>query len=182
MPKTPTRKAAGLKKSGSAKKTTAAQHKASHAPNGEIDYGPLAQRIGYHLRRAQVAVFADFYACFDPVTIRPVQYSILTIIEHNPGLLQTQVAMALGIKKANFVGLISDLEQRGLVTRIQQETDRRSYGLYLSAQGQDFMPQLHDLALHHEQRVVRGLSKSTCQDLFASLQVIARRHPASASS
>lgn len=144
---------------------------------GSIDYGALDERIGYHLRRAQIAVFADFYATFDAVQIRPVQYSILTIIEANPGLLQTQVSDALGIRKTNFVGLIVGLEKRGLVMRVQQKGDRRSYGLYLSEAGKDFMPQLHALALEHEHRVIGSLADGQCQSLFDQLKRLAGQIP-----
>lgn len=140
-----------------------------------IDYGPLDARVGYHLRRAQIAVFADFYTCFEGVDIRPVQYSILTIIEYNPGLLQTQVSEALGIRKPNFVALIVDLEKRGYVERIQQESDRRSYGLYLTKNGKSFMTRLHALALAHEDRVIGTLGPKKTKELFAMLKAIASK-------
>ena len=82
-----------------------------------IDLGPLPELIGYVLRRAQLAVFQDFFAAFAPFDIRPAQFSVLTIIERNPGLTQTQVAEALGIKRTNFVGMLDELEKRGLAER-----------------------------------------------------------------
>ena len=95
-----------------------------------IDLGPLPELIGYVLRRAQLAVFQDFFAAFAPFDIRPAQFSVLTIIERNPGLTQTQVAEALGIKRTNFVGMLDELEKRGLAER-RQARDKRSYALYL---------------------------------------------------
>jgi len=74
-----------------------------------IDLGPLPELIGYVLRRAQLAVFQDFFAAFAPFDIRPAQFSVLTIIERNPGLTQTRVAEALGIKRTNFVGMLDEL-------------------------------------------------------------------------
>jgi DNA-binding MarR family transcriptional regulator len=69
------------------------------------------------LRRAQLAVFQDFFMAFAPFDIRPAQYSVLTVIERNPGLTQSQVAEALGIKRTNFVGMLDALEARGLTER-----------------------------------------------------------------
>ena len=73
------------------------------AGNGgrRINDGPLRDSIGYALRRAQVAVFPNFYEAFAELEIRRAQYSVLTIIELNPGVSQTQAADALGIKKTN---------------------------------------------------------------------------------
>ncbi len=49
-----------------------------------LDFGPLAGRLGYALRRVQIAVFRDFFDAFQPFAIKPAQYSILTLIELNP--------------------------------------------------------------------------------------------------
>ena len=57
---------------------------------------------------------------------------MLTVIERNPGLTQTQVAAALGIKRTNFVGMLDELEKRALAERRQTARDKRSYALYLT--------------------------------------------------
>ena len=68
-------------------------------------------------------MFRDFFAVFAPFDIKPAQYSILTIIERNPGLKQAQVCDALGIKRTNFVAMIDELERRGLVRRAESPGD-----------------------------------------------------------
>ena len=78
-----------------------------------IDLGPLPALIGYVLRRAQLAVFQDFFGGVRAVRHPPAQFSVLTIIERDPGLTQTQVAEALGIKRTNFVGMLDELDKRG---------------------------------------------------------------------
>jgi DNA-binding MarR family transcriptional regulator len=118
-----------------------------------IDYGPLDERSGYWLRRAQIAVFQDFFQTFRAFDIRPAQYSALTVIERNPGLTQTQVADALGIKKANFVAMIKELERRGLARRQAARNDRRSYGLFLTDPGAKLIRDMHAASADHEARV-----------------------------
>ena len=49
--------------------------------------------------------------------IRPAQFSVLEVIGRNPGLRQTQVSFALGMKTTNFVPLLDQLERRGLAAR-----------------------------------------------------------------
>jgi DNA-binding MarR family transcriptional regulator len=119
-----------------------------------IDYGPLAERLGYVLRRAQLAVFQDFIAAFAAHDILPAQYSVLTLIEHNAGLTQTRLAQALGIKKTNLVAMIDTLEERGLVRRQATSTDRRTRALALTRAGAGLMPALHRLSAAHEARVM----------------------------
>jgi DNA-binding MarR family transcriptional regulator len=142
-----------------------------------IDFGPLAERLGYVLRRAQIGVFRDFFAAFTPFDIKPAQYSILTIIERNPGLKQTQVCDALGIKRTNFVAMIDELEARGLVRRDEAPADRRSYALVLTPEGDALMPKLHETSAAHEQRIIDFLGcgrhaemRDTLAELVAYLE------------
>ncbi len=123
----------------------------------QIKFGSLVDGLGYALRRAQLASFKSFQQVFGEAGITPAQYSALLIIELNPGLRQNQVSDALGIKRANFVGLIDKLEERGLVERTPA-SDRRSYALHLTVAGRKFIKSLHALNTLHEERLRAGLT------------------------
>lgn len=137
-----------------------------------IDLGPLPDLIGYVLRRAQLVVFQDFFAAFTPFDIRPAQFAVLTVIERNPGLTQSQVAEALGIKRTNFVGLLDALEARGLAER-RQARDKRSYALYLTADGAALMRKLKPVLKAHESRMIARLGEDGRDRLIALLHEIA---------
>jgi len=137
-----------------------------------INYGPLEKQLGYLLRRAQIAVFQDFFAVFSDFDIRPAQYSVLTVIELNPGLSQTQLCDALGIQKANFVAILDALEARGLVRRDSTPKDRRSYALFLTDTGRDFMRKLHGMAAEHERRIVNRVGIEAHHRIFGMLQAL----------
>src|SRR6476469_3881794 len=119
----------------------------------DLDLGPLPELIGYVLRRAQLVVFQDFFNAFAPFDVSPAQFSVLTVIERNPGLTQSQVAAALGIKRTNFVGMLDELEKRGLAER-RQARDKRSYALYLTADGATLMRKLKPVIKAHEARMI----------------------------
>jgi len=157
-----------------ADKDEAAGDGAPRSDPAAIDYGPLDRRIGYLLRRAQIAVFKDFFAAFESHDLRPGQYSILTVIESNPGLKQGEVGEALGIKRANFVAMIDELERRKLVRRDPTPGDRRSYALMLTAKGASLMPELHAISERHEQKIVDAIGPETYRNLSAPLKTIAR--------
>jgi DNA-binding MarR family transcriptional regulator len=120
----------------------------------DLDLGPLPDLIGYVLRRAQLVVFQDFFNAFAQFDISPAQFSVLTVIERNPGLTQTQVAEALGIKRTNFVGMLDELERRALAERRQTARDKRSHALYLTAEGAALMRKLKPVLKAHEARMV----------------------------
>jgi DNA-binding MarR family transcriptional regulator len=137
-----------------------------------ISFGQLDQRLGYRLRRAQIAVFQTFFEAVAAHDIRPAQYSVLTIIEHNPGLSQTQVAGALGIKTANFVAMIKDLEKRGLVSRQQIKHNRRTHELFITAEGQILIEKLHALTKNAEERIKKHLGVDVYSKLFKPLEAL----------
>jgi DNA-binding MarR family transcriptional regulator len=140
---------------------------------GSVTILPLDDTLGYLLRRAQLAAFQSFNQIFGPAGVTPAQYSVLLTIDRNPGLQQKQLANALGIKQANFVGLIANLEKRGLVSR-EQATDRRSYSLTLTRQGQKLLVALEALGRELDHRLARALSRTgiTPETLARGLKAI----------
>jgi DNA-binding MarR family transcriptional regulator len=150
-----------------------ASHKRIDARASALDYGPLNDRLGYALRRAQIAVFRDFFDAFAEFDIRPGQYSVLTIVERNPGLSQTQVCDALGIQKANFVSVLDILVERGLVDRKPTPKDRRSYALFLTGAGKLLIRKLHRVAEAREQRYIRCIGTESYRRTFTALWALA---------
>jgi DNA-binding MarR family transcriptional regulator len=134
---------------------------------------PLQDSLGYALRRAQLAAYKCYGEVFGSTGITPAQYSVLLVIELNPGLRQNQVSDALGIKRANFVGLIDTLEKRGLVVRHSTTTDGRAYALHLSEGGETYIRSLHALSAKLEQRLGAKLSKSQRKAMMSALNAIA---------
>ena len=135
------------------------------------DYGRLDDSLGYVLRRAQLAVFKTFQGMFKSLDITPAQCSVLLIIEKNPGLTQTQVSDALGIKRANFVALLDTLEARGLAERAPA-SDRRSYALQLTPRGRILLRKIHAVSDLHEENISAPLSKQERAELFRLLNLV----------
>jgi DNA-binding MarR family transcriptional regulator len=134
-----------------------------------VDLGQLGQNMGYMLRRAQLTVFADFHRCFDEIDIRPAQFAVLLVLHQTPGLRQSQVADALGIKRANFVTLFDGLIARDLVARVPVPHDRRAVTLHLTPAGDALMPDLLERMSRHEQHVINRLGLPAHARLIALL-------------
>jgi DNA-binding MarR family transcriptional regulator len=140
-----------------------------------VDLGPLAGLIGYALRRAQLSIFADFRRTLAAHDIRAPQYSVLQVIKHNPGLRQTQVGFALGIRRTNFVPLLDELEARGLAERRSIRGDRRSKGLFLTASGAVLLDTLDQLVAGHEARFANWLGPDGKRHLLGLLHRLTDR-------
>lgn len=118
-----------------------------------VDLGQLPGLVGYRLRRAQLAAFRNFSRRFEPFGIRPTQLGVLTIVARNPGLTQSRVGAALGIKRANLVPLLNELEERGLVARERASFDRRSHALHLTEAGEALFRDLLAREAEHEAEI-----------------------------
>ncbi len=125
--------------------------------------------IGYKLRRAQLVVFQDFLQTFGEMKLRPAEFSVLSMIARQPGLKQTDIAEALGIKRANFVSLMDGLEERGLADRRKGDVDRRSHSLHLTDKGQRFVREMVEVWNSHENRMIERLGGVAERDRLIEL-------------
>jgi DNA-binding MarR family transcriptional regulator len=141
----------------------------SPKPESRVDLGPLPGYIGYALRRAQLAIFQDFIGALAEVDIRPAQFSVLILLETNPGLRPSQVSAALGIQRTNFVALSAALARRGLTRRGPAADDRRAHALYLSERGAALLQRMKTLQSAHERRVIGLIGAAGRRRLLALL-------------
>lgn len=141
-----------------------------------IAFDLLPELIGYNLRRAQVAVFADFAATLAPCDLTPGQFGVLVLINANPGLNQTRLGEALGIDRSTVVAVIDKLEDRGLVERAPSPDDRRSYALRLSDAGLKLLDQARPLVRAHEARLAQHLDAGDQEQLITVLQKLTKQN------
>ena len=139
-----------------------------------VELGMLKSLLGYHLRRAQVAVFQHFTSAMGEVDITPGQFGVLSVIAGNPGLSQTQLGNALGIDRSTVVAVIDRLEGRGLVMRAPAPNDRRSHALQLSDDGARLLKRLEEMVRAHERQISRELSPEDQAQLLRLLDRVAR--------
>jgi DNA-binding MarR family transcriptional regulator len=136
----------------------------------DVALGALAGHLGYSVRRLQVWIFQDFVRALAPFDIRPAQYSVLVVIEANPGLSQADLAERLGIERARLVRLLDTLERRGLTRRRPSPTDRRAHALFLTREGQRDLRRIKALSAAHEVRLAERLGAHKRESLLAALR------------
>lgn len=139
-----------------------------------INVGLLPNLLGYNIRRAQIALWRDLSRTVGEGEIRPGVFSLLVLVEANPGVAQIDLANQLDIDKATIVGLVQGLERRKWVTRRQSTMDRRRQGVYLTSEGRREVKRLREEMVEHEKRFTRLFSPEELAQLFAYLR---RIHP-----
>jgi DNA-binding MarR family transcriptional regulator len=138
----------------------------SSASTQQLDLAPLPSFVGYMLRRAQLVIFDDFIRTMASVGLRPASFSVLCVINANPGSTQTAVSEALGLQRANLVAIIDGLEERGLARREPAKNDRRSHALFLTREGRRLLTNAMVLQAEHESRVLQRLKREEREQLL----------------
>jgi DNA-binding MarR family transcriptional regulator len=140
----------------------------------EIDTSYLEQLLGYNARRAALVIIERFIHEMAPFDLRPVDFSVLSVILHNPGVTSRQLCSSLSILPPNLVGLIKALEKRGLIERRPHPRDGRALGLHATEAGQSLMQQAEQLALQLERQASHRLSHEEQTQLIGLLKKIYR--------
>jgi DNA-binding MarR family transcriptional regulator len=135
-----------------------------------LDQGALPGLLGYRLRLAQQAVFRDFAASVPGLS--PGRLGLLIYVDANPGVTQSRLAEAVHRDRSTMVGVLDQLEARGLVER-RRGADRRTNALWLTRAGRTLLAQALRAIARHEQRISAKLTLSERRRLLSLLGKIA---------
>jgi DNA-binding MarR family transcriptional regulator len=140
----------------------------------EVDTSFLETLLGYNARRAALAVITVFVERMAPFQLKPVDFSVLSLVRHNPGITSRQLCTALGILPPNLVGMVNALEKRELVARQPHPRDGRAVGLHLTARGEKLMRDAEKTAAELEADFASRLSPSELRNLITLLKKVYR--------
>jgi DNA-binding MarR family transcriptional regulator len=138
----------------------------------EVDTGYLDGLIGYNARRAALAVIDVFLQRMKVYNLRPVDFSVLSLVVHNPGITSRQLCTALGLLPPNLVGIINALEKRKIIMRKPHPRDGRAVGLHVTGTGQKLMREAEQTAVELEAAVAARLSPAETRTLIRLLKKV----------
>jgi len=138
----------------------------------QVDASYLESLLGYNARRAALAVIEVFLQRMVVFELRPVDFSVLSLIAHNPGITSRQLCTTLGVLPPNLVGIINTMERRELVTRRPHPHDGRAVGLHLTAKGRKLMSDAERTAADLEAQVATSLSAAEAKTLISLLKKV----------
>lgn len=161
------------------KNQTSATTDSSPAPEGpllripDLDYGVLDHLLGFALRRAQNALYLDFYRATAKYNISPQRFAALVLIAQNKTMRQAQLSQALGLHRSGALRLVDWLQERGWVERYDDPNDARSWGLVLSKTGKTVFKELSKIVQEHDVRFQNELGERGSQ-MKLDLELIAK--------
>ena len=154
----------------SAAKPAVRRSAASPARAEKLSLGQLNHHLGFFLRRLQIWVFQDFIQTLAPMKVRTAQYSVLVIIEANPGRSQAAIGQTLGIERAHLARLLHELERRKWISRHASGSDARKYSLHLTVDGEKALAKIKSLAAHHEAQLAEHVGPKRHMQLLDLLR------------
>jgi DNA-binding MarR family transcriptional regulator len=137
-------------------------------PPEKLSLGDLDGHLGYFVRRLQISIFQDFIRTLAPLDVRPAQYSVLLLIEANPGRSQAAVGQALNIERARLARMLHELERRDWVER--RDGDGRTHSLFLTGKGVQALARIKALAARHEAQLADMLGAKRRKQLMELLR------------
>src|SRR5262245_1563457 len=128
------------------------------------------------LKRLGLAVKETALAAFEASGLTAQHHAVLSgLDEHTPGT-QATIATALGYDRGHLVGLLDELEGKGLVERRRDPDDRRRHLVTLTAAGKGALRELRAIAKSVEKDFLAPLDADERRVLHALLTTLARYH------
>ena len=129
----------------------------------------LLKRLGY-------AAKALAFAAYDEADLHPYHFGILITLDEGSHETQGSIADTLGYDRGQLVGLLDELEERGLVERRRDPADRRRHIVALTADGKRTLRQLRALTRRIEDDFLAPLDEEQRATLHALLLRLAQEH------
>jgi DNA-binding MarR family transcriptional regulator len=126
---------------------------------------PLIEHLARVARRAYEAGHFVEAGC-----LRPRQLVALNLLHEHGPLSQQALGEALTLDPSNVVGLLNELEARGLITRQRDRADRRRHIVSLSPGGQAELAATGGQLAAVEDEVLKGLSPAVRATLYELLR------------
>jgi DNA-binding MarR family transcriptional regulator len=132
----------------------------------------LETLLGYNARRASLVIVNEFLERMAVFDLRIVDFSVLSLITHNPGITSKQLCNTLGVQAPNLVSMVNALEERQLIKRLPHPNDGRAMGLHLTDEGEKMMRSAEKIATQLEMVATAKLSDDERKTLVTLLKKI----------
>ncbi|MBW4482441.1 MAG: MarR family transcriptional regulator [Tildeniella torsiva UHER 1998/13D] len=134
----------------------------SSSPNADfLDQWRLAlapYNLGYKVKLVSQLMYRDFLERLEPYGLTPFHYLVLCCLWEEDGLSTSGIADKLKQLGATLTGVVDRMEDRHLVYRERDPSDRRIIRIWLTDEGRKLMNVLPSVGAETIQRATTGVS------------------------
>ena len=151
---------------------SAAEHE--HTPVARLAEAGLHHILGYQLAQPSIVTTQVFNAAVGtPLELRPVEFTILTLVDGHPGVTARQLARALAVTPPNIALRLERFETRALIARVSSRTDARAQHVRATAASSALARKAVQGLLEGEQHALASLSPAERAMLLELLHKVA---------
>lgn len=119
----------------------------------------LNECINFLLTRTQQVVFQKFKTSLAEYDVTPVQYGVLKCLWSRDGQNPSQIAGSLYLDSSTITGILDRMENKGLIKRIADPSDRRSLRVVLTEQGMELKEPVIRIIEEENKKVLSSLKE-----------------------
>ncbi len=136
---------------------------------------PKNALLSYLLRQTQLCNYQQLDEVVQVFGLTPSQYIVLSVVdEHRDGVFSSALARRLGVTPQSCHEIVTGLEQRGLIRRVEDAAYRRMLRVSLTAKGATLLNKCNKDVERFEARFFGGLSAAETTAFRAMLTRIIR--------
>jgi DNA-binding MarR family transcriptional regulator len=138
----------------------------------------LVSSTAFLLKRLGFAVKEHWHEAFEPTGLIPQHHAVLSLLDEGTCSAQWMIADRLDYDRGQLVGLLDDLEERGLVLRKRDPADRRRHLVTLTTEGRKTLEEMRALTKRVETEFLSPLDAEERRILHDLLLRLASHHDA----
>jgi MarR family transcriptional regulator, lower aerobic nicotinate degradation pathway regulator len=136
----------------------------------------LVASTTFLLKRLGFAAKERGMEAYEAEEVHPYHFAILLALDEGGHETQGAIADALGYDRGQLVGLLDEIEERGLIERRRDPNDRRRHLVQMTADGKRKLRRLRTLARGLEDDFLEPLTEAERAELHALLFKLAEKH------
>ncbi len=146
------------------------------SPNADFlqqwKYALAPYNLGYKVKLVSQLLYRDFLERLEPYGLTPFHYLVLCCLWEEDGLSTSGIADKLKQLGATLTGVVDRMEDRNLVYRERDPSDRRIVRIWLTEEGRQLMYVLPAIGAETIEKATDGIPKAQQEAVLEVMEQI----------